>query len=225
MSALRSVFVLLLSAGTLDAQAGAPIRPTAVPAGSVLVAGSDLIVDSMDFTSLVSGVQDGSRWINFSGMYVTARVTNRGDDRWASRGMVSFRLQEGRGDAAAGPMTRRAPSGGVSVTPKDKDRPAIVGLPYNARTEIPGSLEPGESKMISALIRNRNQETRLFFERDKYFTLVSMISSRGDVNDSNNESVRLGRIGTSSGGRFLVQWEPIEYRKPGVIRVNPLPRP
>ncbi len=230
MSSLRSALFLILSAGTLSAQAAAPIRPTTAQAGAVLVAGSDLVVDSIDLSmprALGSGVEAEGNQINARGLFVVARVTNRGRERWASRGEVGFSLSAGREEDAAGRTRRR---GGVSEVPGS---PGIFGTvmapfgPFSARATISGSIAPGESKMITAMVGNRNDQSRLIFERDKYYTVISTIRASGDVDESNNRSVRVGRIDANRRGTLLVNWEPIAYRSTsgGTVQVNAPPRP
>jgi len=230
MSSLRSALFLLVSAGSLRAQASAPIRPTTAQAGALLVPGADLVVDSIGLTILpfpgAGASADGER-VSANGVYVVARVTNRGRERWASRGQVGFSLSAGREEEAAGRTPRR---GGASVV--EGSRSIISGVmapfgPFSAQTTIPGSLAPGESKMIQAMVGNRNDQSRLIFERDKYYTVISTIRATGDMDESNNRSTRIGRFDAGRRGTLLVNWEPIEYRaiSRGTVQVNAPPRP
>ncbi len=229
MTSLRSALFFSLSAGTLSAQAAAPIRPTTAQAGMVLVAGSDLVVDSIGLAIPRfpgSGAEAEGNQVNARGLYVVARVTNRGRERWASRGTVRFNLSAGREEDAAGRTPRR---GGASVVPNSSGLHDAVMAPFgpfSAQATIAGSIAPGESKMITAMVGNRNDQSRLIFERDKYYTMMSTIIANGDVDDSNNRSVRVGRIDANRRGTLLVNWEPIAYRSSGgAVQVNAPPRP
>ena len=230
MSSLHSALFLILTAGTLSAQAAAPIRPTTAQAGMALVAGSDLVVDSIALTIPAfpgSGAEAEGNQVNARGLYVVARVTNRGRERWASRGAVRFNLSAGREEDAAGRTPRR---GGASVVPSSPGLARAVMAPFgpfSAEATISGSIAPGESKMITAMVGNRNDQSRLIFERDKYYTVISSIRASGDVDESNNRSVRVGRIDANRRGTLLVNWEPIAYRSTsgGAVQVNAPPRP
>jgi len=97
MMLLRSAMLLSLSAGALVAQ-GATTRPTLVQAGIVLVAGTDLVVDSIGLQALefLSSVSANKNHVTVRGMLITARVTNRGRERWASRGELGFNIFAGK---------------------------------------------------------------------------------------------------------------------------------
>jgi hypothetical protein len=228
MKLLRSALLLSVSAGSLMAQA-ATTRPTTVQAGMVLVAGTDLVVDSIGLEALpfLGRVSGEPNEVHVQWLTVTARVTNRGRERWASRGEVGFNIFAGK--EADGPTGRREPAQGVKVVPAAPGvaRQILAPFgPFRAQASIPGSLASGQSRIITARVNNSNRESSTIFERDKYYTVISTIRATGDVDDSNNRSVRVGRVDTNHRGR-LVRWDPIAYRptSDGTVRVNAPPRP
>jgi hypothetical protein len=228
MTLLRSAVLLSVSAGVLSAQA-ATTRPTTVQAGIVLVAGTDLVVDSIGLSALpfLGGVSAEKDQVSVGTLIVSARVTNRGRERWASRGDVGFNIFAGK--EADEPTGRREPAQGVSVVPRTSGLERAITAPFGpfrAQASIPGSLGSGESRIVIARVVNRNREGGTIFERDKYYTVISTIRAAGDVDASNNRSVRVGRVDVNHRG-LLVRWDPITYRpvSDGTVRVNAPPRP
>ncbi len=228
MMLLRSAMLLSVSAAALVAQA-ATTRPTTAQAGMVLVAGTDLVVDSIGLQALefLSSVSANKNHVTVRGMLITARVTNRGRERWASRGELSFNIFAGK--EADGPTGRREPTAGVSVVP---GAPGIASAilapfgPFRAQASIPGSLGPGESRIVMARVFNANRQSHTVFERDKFYTVISTIRAAGETDESNNRSVRVGRVDVNHRG-LLVRWDPIALRSgsDGTVRVNAPPRP
>jgi hypothetical protein len=230
MSVIHRTLLLIACSGTLHAQA-ATTRPTTAPAGAALAAGSDLVIDSIDFEVPVGpgfSVTAKKNAVRVNGLFVIARVTNRGGERWAARGSVGFKLSAGREEDEIA-ATRRAARGGVSVEP---DSSAVVrGLlapfgPFSAETTIPGSLGPGESRVIKVMLGNRNDRSELIFERDKYYTVITTIRARGDMDQSNSRSARVGRVDAMDRS-LLLRWEPLALRPSsgGSVQVNRPPSP
>ena len=236
MSVIRSTLLLIVCSGTLQAQA-ATTRPTTAPAGAALTAGSDLVIDSIGLevpVGLGVSVTAENNTVRVNGLQVIARVTNRGGERWAARGSVGFRLSAGREEDEI-ETTRRAARGGVSVVPGSKAAenelvapfvPSSPLGPFSAETTIPGSLGPGESRMIKVMLRTRDNGIRIIFERDKYFTVNATIRARGDTDESNNRSARVGRVDAANGS-LLQRWEPLAFRpnSGGSVQVNRPPSP
>lgn len=198
----------------------------------VLVDGTDLFVDEIGLIASprilgTGAAADGDR-VHVTGLYVTARVTNRGRERWASRGEVSFMLRAGRdGDA---PASARRATEGVSTVPSSSGSSSILERavmapfgPFTALTSISGSLAPGESRVIRTLVGNRNEQSRLIFQRDKYYTVTSTLRATGDADASNNRSQRAGRFDANRTG-LLISWEPITIGGAGAVRVSAPPR-
>jgi hypothetical protein len=236
MSVIRSTLLLIACSGTLHAQA-ATTRPTTAPAGAALAAGSDLVIDSIDLVvPVVPGfsVAAENNAVRVTGLYVIARITNRGGERWAARGSVGFRLSAGREEDEIA-SSRRAARGGVSVVPESKAAenelvapfvPLSPFGPFSAETTIPGSLGPGESRMIKVILRTRDNGSRIIFERDKYYTVLATIRARGDTDESNNRSARVVRV-DAAGRSLLLRWEPLALRPSsgGSVQVNRPPQP
>lgn len=228
MKLLRSAALLTVSAASLVAQV-ATTRPTTVQAGMALVAGTDLVVDSIGLQALrfLSSVSADANHVNVQGLLVTARVTNRGRERWASRGELGFNVFAGKEED--GPTGRREPAAGVSVVPRTQGIVKVLVAPFGpfrAQAPIPGSLAPGESRIVTARVVNASRESNTVFERDKYYTVISTIRAAGETDASNNRSARVGRIDVNHRG-LLVRWDPIAYRSgsDGTVRVNAPPRP
>ena len=229
---IRSVVLLACVAGSASAQA--TTRPSTAVAGTVVrTPGADLVIDSLD-VRMATGSQaefDGSKnFVQIDGLVLVARVTNRGTERWAApRGRVGFNLLAGREEDAG---ERRPTRGGVSTVPAQTSGSAIMRDitaafgPFRAEAPVPGSLAPGESRVITIVLKNRRDNAVVIFERDKYYTLTASLRTRGDVNEANNRSQRVGRFDASR-DRLITRWEPLEVlAKPagGTVRVNPPPR-
>ncbi len=203
------------------------------------VAGADLVIDAMDLViprlplggvetkllgrvapSLPRSEVEGER-VTIEGLQVRVRVTNRGGERWAQRGEVGFLLTAGAPDDAA-----RAPGGGVgvSVVAEGPLFSAPFG-PFRARATIPGSLAPGESRVITATMTTTNDRSRMFFERDKYYTVIASIRARGQSDETNDRSQRVGRFVIDHSGGLVVTWEPLEIlaQSAGTVQVNAPP--
>ena len=226
MQLIRSVVLLSCVAGSASAQIAT--RPTTAPAGTVRTAGADLVIDSLDvrmaagFFADVDAVKNS---VQINGLVLVARVTNRGTERWAARGAVGFTLKAGREEDAG---ERRRTRGGVSVVPGQKSGlgAAIMAPfgPFRAEAPVPGSMAPGESRVITILLKNRNDNAFVIFERDKYYTLTASLRTRGDVNEANNRSQRVGRFDASR-DRLITRWEPLTYQSAGgTVEVNAPPR-
>ena len=225
---LRSASILVLSACALQAQM--TTRPTTAQPGTVVIVGADLIVTALNMTApnLLGGgaSEDGDR-VSADGVFATANITNRGNRRWGARGSVGFTLAEGR-EADEAPSGRREPSVGVSTVPGS---PGILrGVmapfgPYRAEVSIPGSLGPGESRVVRVMLTTRTGSSRMILARDKYYTLTGTIRAAADLNESNNRATQVGRI-TAAGATLNVRWDPIAYRaaSEGTVRVNAPPR-
>ena len=160
---------------------------------------------------------------------MVARVTNRGTERWAApRGAIGFALSAGRDEDSP---ERRVAAGGVSTVPGQTSTLARTIMapfgPFGGDAPIPGSLAPGESRVISFLIRNRADRAFVIFERDKYYTLTSTLRTQGDANEANNRSRRVGRFDAGR-GRLVAHWDPLVVSSPprgGTVQVAPPPRP
>lgn len=229
MRRIRTAVLLSAFAATLGAQA--TTRPRTEVAGTVVRAGADLVIDSL---LLVMSPLPGSsasvsaNGVHVKGLMMQARVTNRGTERWAaSNASVGFSLRAGRAEDEG---ERGRATGGVSTVPGQASgvgRAVMAPFgPFRGDATIPGSLAPGESRMVGVVVRNRNETALLIFERDKYYTLEATIRSRGDVNAANNRSLRVGRF-DASGGRFVAHWEALvtPTTPAGGVRVNAPPRP
>lgn len=232
MRLIRSILLLAGVAGTLSAQA--TTRPRTAVAGTVAsrTAGADLVIDSLDLvlsrTSGASATVNGNG-VQVKGLVLVARVTNRGTERWASRGAIGFSLKAGREeDRGEG---RRA-AGGVSTVPGQPSSGlgATVMAPFgpvNGEATIPGSLAPGESRVITLVVRNRADRAFVIFERDKYYTLEATIRTRGDVNEANDRSKRVGRFDAAR-ERLVARWESLvvlDLPRGGSVQVTAPPRP
>ena len=227
---IRSVVLLACVAGSASAQA--TTRPTTAVAGTVVrTPGADLVIDSLDVRmapGFLADVDATKNSVQINGLVLVARVTNRGTERWAApRGAIGFRLRAGREEDAG---ESRRTRGGVSVVPGQTSGLAAAAMapfgPFRAEAPVPGSLAPGESRVITIVLKNRNDNAFVIFERDKYYTLTATLRTRGDVNEANNTSQRVGRFDASR-DRLITRWEPLEVlAKPagGTVRVNPLPR-
>ena len=230
MHYLRSVVLLVCAVGSANAQA--TTRPTTEVAGTVVrTPGADLVIDSLDVrmaTGIMADVDATRNSVQINGLVLVARVTNRGTERWAApRGAIGFALKAGREeDEAAGAR----PRGGVSTVPGQTSglARAITAPfgPFRAEAPVPGSLAPGESRVITVVLKNRNENAFVIFERDKYYTLIATLRTRGDVNGANNRSERVGRFDASR-DRLITRWEPLKVVPPsgGTVQVNAPPRP
>lgn len=229
MQLIRSVVLLACVAGSASAQI--TTRPTTAPAGTVLAAGADLVIDSLDVrmaAGFLADVDAVKNSVQINGLVLVARVTNRGTERWAARGTVGFTLRAGREEDAG---ERRRTRGGVSEVPgQTSGLAANVMAPFGpfrtAEAPVPGSLAPGESRVIAIVLKNRNDNAFVIFERDKYYTLTASLRTRGDVNEANNRSQRVGRFDASR-DRLITRWEPLIYRSApagGTVEVNAPPR-
>lgn len=80
--------------------------------------------------------------------------------------------------------------------------------------------------MIKVMLRTRDNGIRIIFERDKYFTVNATIRARGDTDESNNRSARVGRVDAANGS-LLQRWEPLAFRpnSGGSVQVNRPPSP
>ncbi len=203
----------------------ATTRPTTAQAGTVLAAGADLVVDSIGLSTAAATAEKDLLYVG--SLRVTVCVTNRGSARWAAQGTLVFKMFRGREEDA--PTGRTVPRGRVTVVPKPdgsgRQFSAPFG-PFTAWANIPGSLGPGESRILTAVMVNPDRQLNLKLVRDKYYTVISTIRASGDVDDSNNRSARVGRIDANDRG-LLVQWDPIAFRptSDGTVRVNAPPRP
>ena len=229
MRLIRSVILLAGVAASVSAQA--TTRPTTAVAGTVVrTAGADLVIDSLDLAlmpnPLGSAGVDGNG-VRVKGLIMVARVTNRGTARWAApRGMIGFVLSAGREEDTP---ARRGNAGGVSTAPAPT---SVLGRavmapfgPFTGNAPIPGSLAPGESRVISFAVKNRADGTLLVFERDKYYTITATLRTRGDVNDANDRSRHVGRFDAGR-GRLVTQWEPLvvlNLPQGGTVQVAPRP--
>ena len=208
----HTAIILACAAASVSAQA--TTRPTTAVAGTVVrAAGADLVIDSLDLVLLPnplgSAVVDGNG-VKVKGLIIVARVTNRGTERWAApRGMIGFVLSAGRDEDTP---ARRSGSGGVSTVPGPTSTVARTIMapfgPFNGNAPIPGSLAPGESRVISFVIRNRADRAFVIFERDKYYTLTATLRGQGDANEANDRSRRVGRFDAGR-DRLVAHWEPM----------------
>lgn len=221
--------IVLLGLFAVSAHAQIITRPTSVPVGTIVrPTGPDLVIDNVDASllpGLGSGISVEGTAVKVSAVLITARVTNVGTDRWASEGSVALTLRLGlEGDAVRQ---------GVSVVPAANS--VVGGLvataaaafgPFHAVASVPGSLGPGESRVINMVARTNTGSTAVRFQRDKYYTLDATITSGRDANVGNNRSLRVGRFNADH-GRLVTQWEPISYRSgaAGTVQVNAPPRP
>ena len=232
MRLIRSVILIGGVAGTVSAQA--TTRPTTAVAGTVVrTAGADLVIDSLDL--VLSPNPFGSAEVDANGVKVkglimmVARVTNRGTERWAApRGKIGFTLSAGREEDTP---ARRGASGGVSTVPGQTStlgRTIMAPFgPFNGNAPIPGSLAPGESRVISLVVRNRADRAFVIFERDKYYTLTATLRTQGDVNEANDRSRRVRRFDAAR-DRLVRQWEPLvvlSLPRGGTVEVVAPPRP
>ncbi len=227
MSLTRAIVLLGLLAASAHAQI--TTRPTSVVAGTVVrPAGPDLVIDNFEASilpGLGSGISVDGTAVRLSGLLIVARVTNVGSERWASEGSVAMTLRLGlEGDAIRQ---------GVSVVPANNS--VVGGMvaaaaaafgPFRVVGPVPGSLAPGESRVLNLVVHTTTGNTAVVFQRDKYYTLEGTITSGRDVNVENNRSLRVGRFNADH-GRLVTQWEPISYRSnaAGTVQVNAPPRP
>lgn len=221
----------MLASVAASVSAQATTRPTTAQAGTVVrTAGADLVIDSLDLVLLPNplgsvGVEGAG--VKVKGLVMVARVTNRGTERWAApRGMIGFTLSAGRDEDTP---ARRS---GVSTVPGGQSsaigRAAMAPFgPFNGNTPIPGSMAPGESRVITFLVKNRADRMFVIFERDKYYTLMATLRTQGDANEANNRSRRVGRFDAGRGG-LVAQWERLavlNLPRGGSVQVAPPPRP
>ena len=168
--------------------------------------------------------------VKVRGLVMVARVTNRGTERWAApRGTIRFVLSAGRDEDT--PAGRRA-ADGVSVVPGGPPSSGLARAimapfgPFNGNVPIPGSLAPGESRVITFIVKNRSDRSFVIFERDKYYTLMATLGGQGDTNPANDRSRRVGRF--NIGGEALVRnWEPLavlSVPRGGTVEVVAPPR-
>ncbi len=212
MQSTRTLLLIATMAGALGAQTTTIMRPV-LSTGTLRVAGTDLVVDSIDLViprMLGTGAVAEDGRVTTEGLKVRVRVTNRGSERWAERGEVGVTLTAGKvGDEV---RPRRAGDGGVSVAKETNDISRVMVAPFGpfrARGSILGSLAPGESRMITATMTTSVDGSRMFFERDKYYTVIATIRAGGQSNAANDRSQRVGRIDAFHRG-LIVRWEPLE---------------
>lgn len=230
MRLIRSVIVLAGVAASAGAQA--TTRPTTAQAGTVArSAGADLVIDSLDLVLLPKPLGSAGlegEGVKVRGLVMVARVTNRGTERWAApRGMIGFVLSAGRDEDTP---DRRGRAGGVSTVP---GQPSALGRavmapfgPFNGNTPIPGSLAPGESRVITFLVKNRSERAFVIFERDKYYTLTATLRGEGDMNPANDRSRRVGRFDVGPEA-LVTHWEPLavlSVPRGGTVEVAAPPR-
>lgn len=230
MRLIRSVIVLAGVAASVGAQA--TTRPTTAQAGTVArTAGADLVIDSLDLVLLpkpLGSVGLEGEGVRVKGLVMVARVTNRGTERWAAPGgRIGFVLSAGRDEDTP---ARRGPAGGVSTVP---GQPSAVGRtvmapfgPFNGNAPIPGSLAPGESRVITFIVKNRAERSFVIFEHDKYYTLTATLRGQGDMNPANDRSRRVGQF--DAGREALVShWETLSVLsvpRGGTVEVVAPPR-
>lgn len=95
MRRIRTVILLSGLAATVGAQATTRPR-TAVAGAAVRTAGADLVIDSLDLVlSRGASAMANANGVQVKGLVFVARVTNRGTERWASRGAIGFSLKAG----------------------------------------------------------------------------------------------------------------------------------
>jgi hypothetical protein len=220
MKLLRCSLLLSVSAGVLMAQA-ATTRPATARAGVVLVAGTDLVVDSI-FLRANGGATLELNGIRPTELYLYARVTNRGRERWASRGVVFFTLFAGRagdGERPGVSIVRGPPAPGVAP-----GTDTLLYGPFRTQVSIGGSIGPGQSIRVAGDIRNSRAPNTMFVANDKFYTLVTSIRATGDVDERNNESRRVVRFRVGAHREFDALWEPL-VTSGGTVRVNAPPRP
>jgi hypothetical protein len=76
------------------------------------------------------------------------------------------------------------------------------------------------------MLGNRNDRSELIFERDKHYTVLATIRARGDMDQSNGRSARVGRVDAADRS-LLLRWEPLAFRpnSSGSVQVNRPPSP
>lgn len=204
MSMLRWIGCATLCAAAATALAQDKPPATAVEAfrfGTVkapvpVLQRTDLVIDAIEWVARDPGSPQRGAVTSVVVQTAHLRVTvrNAGTERWASSGWVDAEVRLGTPDEFDG--RRSDATKRVGVRPATGPKTALdaqfdsMRAPYFGRASIPGSLAPGERRVVefrlASALRARDASAPLLIEVDKFYTARVNLQVSGDDQPKNN---------------------------------------